>query len=280
MEKWTFNGNCFNIKDTLECGQVFRFSFEKGGYYLFTSDKAIFCREQNEVTEFYCEKQDIPYFKNYFDLDRDYNSIYNSAINNGGILSISANLGKGIRILNQNSEEVLFSFIISQNNNIPRIKLIIERLCFELGEKKTFNNREYFAFPTAKALSNMSVEFFREVGLGYRAEYVKNLADIIANGFNVHSLQNFSTKELKSQLINLYGVGPKVADCVALFGFHRSDSFPVDTWLEKVYKDNFNGTLKDRKKIAEFFTEKFKDNSGYFQQYLFYYKRSLENQKK
>ena len=279
MEKWIFNGNCFNIKDTLECGQVFRFSFENGGYYVFSFDKAIFCREKDGYTEFFCKKEDIPYFKNYFDLDRDYNQIYNLAIKEEGILSTSASLGKGIRILNQNTNEVLFSFIISQNNNIPRIKLIIERLCLELGEKKTFNNREYFSFPTPQALSSMNIDFFRKVGLGYRAEYVKNLADLITNGFDINSFNNLTTEQLKSELIKLYGVGPKVADCVTLFGFHRSDSFPVDTWLEKVYKENFNGTLKDRKKITRFFTNKFKENSGYFQQYLFYYKRSLENNK-
>ena len=279
MEKWTFNGNCFNIKDTLECGQVFRFSREHDGYFLITSDKAIFCREKEGVTEFYCENKDIPYFKNYFDLDRDYQTIYNSALKEEEILSISAEIGKGIRILNQNAEEILFSFIISQNNNIPRIKLIIERLCRELGERKDFCGKEYYTFPTAYTLSQKNVTFYRNVGLGYRAEYVKALADKIANGYNVNSLSQLPTEQLKKELISLYGVGPKVADCVLLFGFHRSDSFPVDTWLEKVYRENFKGTLKDRKKITKFFTDKFKENSGYFQQYLFYYKRSIENKK-
>lgn len=280
MEKWTYNGTNFNIKDTLECGQVFRYSYENDGYYLFSADKAIFCTEKNGITQFYCEKDYVPYFKNYFDLERDYYSIYSSATKEGGILKISANLGKGIRILNQNKEEVLFSFIISQNNNIPRIKLIIERLCFELGEKKSFNNKEYYTFPTAEALSSKNIEFYKKLGLGYRAEYVKNLADKIANGFNLENLSNLPTENLKSELIKLYGVGPKVADCVSLFGFHKSDSFPVDTWIEKVYRQNFNGLLKDRKKITKFFTDKFKENSGYYQQYLFYYKRSLENYNK
>ena len=85
-------------------------------------------------------------------------------------------------------------------------------------------------------------------------------------------------KELKQKLLSIFGVGPKVADCVALFGFHRSDSFPVDTWIEKVYREDFKGKLKDRNKISEYFVEKFKENSGYYQQYLFYYKRMIEKQ--
>jgi N-glycosylase/DNA lyase len=194
------------------------------------------------------------------------------------ILSVSANLGKGIRILNQDAVETLFSFIISQNNNIPRIKKSIEKLCQGLGEEKEFEGIKYYAFPTVEKMSQAPLEFYKEIGLGYRAEYVKKLAEKIVQGFSVNSLKALATNELKSVLTSLYGVGPKVADCVSLFGFHRSDSFPVDTWIDKVYKEHFNGSLTDRNKISKWFTDLFKENSGYYQQYLFYYKRSLEKQ--
>ena len=122
----------------------------------------------------------------------------------------------------------------------------------------------------------MSLEFFKSTGLGYRAEYLKRLADNFTAEFPEKDLGLLPTKELKSRLVALYGVGPKVADCVSLFGFHRADSFPVDTWIEKVYREDFNGTLTDRAKIAEECVKKFGENAGYFQQYLFYFKRSLE----
>ncbi len=280
MQAIVFNSQYFNIKDTLECGQTFRFTPYNQGYLVFSRDKCAYCYNQDDIAVIRTKPQDKEYFSNFFDVDRDYSKIVKSALDEKvEILSISATLGKGIRILNQDAEEMLFSFIISQNNNIPRIKKSIEKLCQALGEKHTFDEIEYYAFPTAQKMAKEPLEFYRQIGLGYRAEYVKALAQKIIDGFDVYSLANLSTLELKKQLVSLYGVGPKVADCVSLFGFHRSDSFPVDTWIDKVYREHFKGSLNDRSKISQWFTDKFKDNSGYFQQYLFYYKRSLEKQK-
>ena len=277
MVKLTFNKQFFCVKDTLECGQLFRFAPFKDGYLVFSLDKCCYAYNDNEKAYIICEENDKDYFTHYFDCDRDYEGIYNSAVGeNIPILSTSANLGKGVRILNQNKAEALFSFIVSQNNNIPRIKGIIERLCNAIGEEKTFDGVVYHAFPTIEKMASQSVDFYKSVGLGYRADYFYSLANRIKDGFDVNSLDVLPTKELKKELLSIYGVGPKVADCVSLFGFHRSDAFPVDTWIEKVYREDFNGELTDRTKIADFFTDRFKDNSGYYQQYLFYYKRSLQ----
>lgn len=275
--KIIYSSEYFNIKDTLECGQIFRFVPYGKGYKVFSMDKCCYCYNEENAAVIECLKKDKEYFENYFDLSRDYNKIYKKAISeNVEVLLTSARLGKGIRILNQNRIETLFSFIISQNNNIPRIKKIIEKLCAELGEKRTQFNDTYYTFPTIERMASQSLEFYKSIGLGYRAEYIERLAVGISNGFNVERFNELDTASLKKRLVAIYGVGPKVADCVLLFGFHRSDSFPVDTWLEKVYRENFNGTLTDRVKIAKYFVDRFKDNSGYYQQYLFYYKRSLE----
>ena len=274
--KVEFNSEFFNVKDTLECGQVFRFIPFKEGYKVFSLDKCCYCYNKGEKAIIECFESEKEYFINYFDLERDYKSIYNSALNEEDILSNCAKLGKGIRILNQDIVETLISFIVSQNNNIPRIKKILEKLCFELGEKRTQFNDTYYTFPSISRMASENVEFYRSIGLGYRAEYVKRLVVAINDGLDIKSFSNLSSSELKKRLIKIHGVGPKVADCVMLFGFHKSDSFPVDTWIEKVYRENFNGKLKDREKIAKYFTDRFKDKSGYYQQYLFYYKRSLE----
>lgn len=277
MDKSFFDGEFFNVEDTLSCGQLFRFKPYKNGYLVFAEDKCAYAYNQGEKAVVECDKADKEFFEEYFDLKRDYSLIYLSAVKEGfDILSKSATLGKGVRILNQNKVEALISFIVSQNNNIPRIKGILERLCTALGEEKKFGDVVYNAFPTAESMAKMPVEFYKNIGLGYRAEYVKVTAELIANGMNLDDMAKLSTLELKKALVALKGVGPKVADCVLLFGFHRSDSFPVDTWIEKVYREDFGGALKDRNKITEWFTEKFKNNSGYYQQYLFYYKRSLE----
>lgn len=274
--KLKFSSKFFNVKDTLECGQVFRFIPYKNGYKVFSLDKCCYCENADDFALIECLESDKDYFINYFDLGRDYEKIYNSAIEKGGIISTSARLGKGIRILNQDPIENLFSFIVSQNNNIPRIKNIIEKLCTALGEKKTQFNDTYYTFPSIESMASQDESFYKSIGLGYRAEYIRRLAVDILQGLNVYELGNLQTKQLKKRLVSIHGVGPKVADCVSLFGFHKSDSFPVDTWIEKVYVENFDGKLTNREKIAEYFVDRFKEYSGYYQQYLFYYKRSLE----
>lgn len=318
--KITFDKEYFDIKDTLCCGQIFRFREAIGdygdgadklggavclptaaagrtnggngaemlgsGYLVFSADKCAFCFTEGEKTVIECAAGDEEYFRVFFDLERDYAGIV-AAAENAGVpaLKIAARLGKGVRILNQNPEEALFSFIVSQNNNIPRIKGIIEKLCAGAGEERTFygeefgeNGLKYRAFPSAATLAEMPESFFTGIGLGYRAGYIKGLAEKIAAGYSVAALSRLKTEELRKELVSIKGVGPKVADCAVLFGFHRADGFPVDTWIEKVYKEDFGGTLTDRKKISEYFVDRFGENSGYFQQYLFYYKRSLEKE--
>lgn len=274
-----YDGTFFNVHDTLTCGQIFRYIPYKKGYKVYSNDRCAYLYNDQNKTIVNLLEKDKDYFEHFFDLSTDYLQIVNRAVNtNVQILQISATLGKGIRILNQDKIETLFSFVVSQNNNIPRIKGIIEKLCQGLGEKKTFLGEQYFTFPTVEKMAQAPLSFYKEIGLGYRAEYIKNLAIDIANGLDVLSFDNLDTPDLKNSLIKLRGIGPKVADCVALFGYHRADSFPVDTWIAKVYEQDFKGTLKDRKKIADWFVDKFKGDAGFYQQYLFYYKRTLSNQ--
>ncbi len=277
MEKITFNKDYFNIKDTLECGQVFRFKPYKNGYLIFTLDKCAYAYNDGDSAVIECNASDRDYFTNYFDLSRDYSLIFNSALTSGvEILERASKSGKGIRILNQDLTETLFSFVVSQNNNIPRIKGIIEKLCEKLGQRKSAFGMDYFAFPTVENMANATLELYKGIGLGYRAEYILSLAKSIKSGLDINAFSSLATAQIKKELIKIYGVGPKVADCVTFFGYHRSDSFPVDTWIEKVYREDFKGKIKNRAQISEWFVEKFKENSGYFQQYLFHFKRTNE----
>lgn len=278
MREIKFSSEYFNAKDTLYCGQLFRFVPHKNGYLVFSRDKACFVVTENGETFVACEDNDEAYFREYFDLNRDYSAIVRRAKERGGMLAVAADAGKGIRILNQDAEEATFSFVVSQNNNIPRIKGIIERLCSALGEEKNFDGTLYRTFPRAEKMAEQSLEFFYGIGLGYRAPFIKRLAESVRSGeINLNLYNDLSTPQLKTALKRIYGVGQKVADCASLFGFHRSDAFPVDVWTERVYREFFGGTLKDREKISEWFVKEFGDDSGYFQQYLFYYKRTLEN---
>ncbi|MDE6598394.1 MAG: 8-oxoguanine DNA glycosylase [Clostridia bacterium] len=269
--KFDFDAKYFNPEHTLECGQVFRFTPVDGGYAVYSADKA--CLVTSDGKKTVVESNDSDYFWHYFDLDRDYRQIVDKAKSyNVPLLSRSAEFCKGLRILNQNREEMIYSFIISQNNNIPRIKGIINRICEGLGENIQTERGGYFSFPSSAAIAKADVSFFKNAGAGYRDIYLAETSKRLAAEGIAH-LENLNAASLKCELLKYKGIGPKVADCIALFGFGKTDSFPVDTWIEKVYKEDFKGELKDRQKISDFLLNEFKEYSGYVQQYLFYGKR-------
>ena len=276
MKKIEFKSEYFNAKDTLDCGQIFRYKPINGGFLVFSGDKACFLKTDGEYTFIECEDEE--YFKNFFDLNTSYAKINSKAQSfPHEIVKASAKRAKGVRILNQLKEETLFSFIISQNNRIPRIKDIIERTCKALGKKLKFGEYEYYSFPTAHDLAQKDEQFFKDLGYGYRAKYMVSASKaIVDKQILLEEINSLSTLDLKKALTLLTGVGPKVADCISLFAYHRVDSFPVDTWIEKLYREDFGGNLTDRNKITEWFLNEFGEYSGYVQQYVFYYKRSLE----
>ena len=261
----------FNPRDVLECGQIFRFYPFEEGYKVFSNNKACYVYTRGDRTFIECDDKD--YFYKFFDLGRDYAAIIEKAKGfNVPLLTRGATLGAGLRLLNQNAEEMIYSFIISQNNNIPRIKGIIERICSALGEEKEFLGEKYRAFPTSAALATKPAEFYKALGAGYRDAYLAATSRRIAEE-GIERLYPLPTPALRKELTRYTGIGPKVADCISLFGFGRRESFPVDTWIEKLYREDFGGTLKDRNKINAYFTDLFGEDAGYMQQYLFYAKR-------
>lgn len=269
--KFDYDAEYFSPKDVLECGQIFRFVPYKTGYKVFSADKACYVYVNKNKTV--VESDYTDYFYNFFDLERKYAAIIEVAKSfNVPLLTKSCEQFKGLRLLNQDAEEIIFSFIISQNNNIPRIKKIIENICDNFGEEKEFLGEKYKTFPTAAKLAEVEPTKFKELGTGYRDVFLADTAKRI-NVEGIDGLKDLPTAELKKRLLTYNGIGPKVADCIVLFGFGKTDSFPVDTWVEKIYREDFGGTLTDRNKINGYFTEKFKDYSGYIQQYLFYAKR-------
>ena len=255
----------FDIKHILECGQIFRFRQTYFGYTVYTlSQKAdIYC--QKECSKIYCK--DKKYFINYFDLDTNYAKI-KLDLKDKGDLSYEVSYGNGIRILRQDPLEMIISFIISANNNIPRIKQIIERICENFGTEMD----GYYAFPTLAQLSLITESDFRNMGCGYRSGYLVSTINAL-NNFDYLSLFSKSTAEAKKELLKLKGIGNKVADCILLFGYGKTDVFPTDTWIVKAYQDKYGKRLSDPKEISRFFTELYGNLAGYAQQYMFYAKR-------
>lgn len=258
----------FNPTHILECGQVFRYGLnDDGNYYVYSKNKKALIHENLDNYEIITNENDIDYFINYFDLQTDYNLI-KSKLKKNKILSPMIDYGYGIRILNADTEEMIFSFIISQNNNIKRIQKIVNKLC-ELGE----NCGDYNAFPTSKVLSSEPFEYFSTIGAGYRDKFLKNTADFLVTQ-DLEEIKKLSTDEIYNFLLSINGIGPKVASCVLLFGFGRKEKFPVDTWLEQVYYNHFSSEKRSRPAIQEYFENEFKEYSGIAQQYLFYYERT------
>lgn len=266
-----FSSKYFNIEDTLFCGQLFRFFKKDNGYILQSKNKACFLYYDKDYTVI--ESDDDEYFYNYFDLDRDYEKICTLALSeNIPVLCEAVKNASGLRLLRQDKFETIFEFIISQNNNIPRIKSTISKLCQKVGDKFTFKGETLYAFPTQKQLLTLNESDYKQMGFGYRGNYFVACSQIVDDEY-LNSLSLLETVELKRRLLQLKGVGNKVCDCISLFGFSRTDSFPVDTWVEKIYREDFCGTLSDRKQISNYFTSRFQENSGFYQQYLFYHKR-------
>jgi len=255
----------FDAKSILECGQLFRYFKTDKGYDVITGDKLASVYEENGSVVIESESPEV--FIEYFDLNTDYSEI-KKELEKYDFLKEPIKKGKGIRIVKANPEETILQFIISQNNNIKRIQKIIERLS-EIGKPI---NEKYRAFPSCKELSKMPRSFFEGLGAGYRAGYLEEVSKVLAD-INLEEKKLLNDDELYEWLLSLKGVGPKVASCIMLFGFNRSACFPVDTWIEKVYRTYFYEGEKTRPQISKFLQNKFGAMSGITQQYLFYYIR-------
>lgn len=262
-----FGKEDFNIWDILQCGQIF--SYEKCGevWKVYSKDKLADVVETKDG--YVINTQDIHYFENFFDLKTDYGQI-KKKLSKFDILKNPIKFGSGIRILKQDLFETLISFIVSANNNIKRIQSILFKLRQTLGT----DMGSYHAFPTRAQLLQVDESFFTQLGAGYRDKYIYKVLRQVDED-TLQQWQVLPTDELRNKLISLAGVGPKVADCVLLFGFGRGDVFPVDTWIEKMY-NKFYSPLDNREKIRQNLVKQFGFHSGYAQQYLFFYMRSGE----
>ena len=261
-----FKSDDFDIKQTLECGQVFRYKVQEFGYTVYSlKHKAdIYC--QNDVVKIFTK--DKKYFINYFDFLTNYDKI-KTRLGAYPILESSLNFGNGIRILHNSPLEMVIQFIISQNNNIPRIKTIIEKICESYGERID----DYYAFPTIEQLKSIPLEFFTSIKCGYRDKYLFESIAMIDTVVDLAAIEKMTTSEARNELMKLKGVGRKVADCILLFGYYRTDVFPTDTWVVQAYNKLYNEKSTNAIAIADFFAEMFGDLSGYAQQYLYYQMR-------
>lgn len=260
------NINNFDLSQTLDCGQCFRWTkISDNSYQGIAYGKVLSIQqEKNNIILKNTNKEDFNnIWKNYFDLITDYSEIWKTLSNIHPFLSEAYNYCPGIRILNQEPWETLCSFIISQNNNIPRIKKIISNMCELFGDKIP-NSENCFSFPSPKILAKLSENDLSPIKCGFRAKYILDAASKISNQeINLESIKNMSIYDAEETLKKIKGVGPKVAQCTLLYGFHRLEAFPIDVWLKKIMATYFQGKSPDL----------FGKYAGIAQQYLYHYSR-------
>ena len=275
----------FNLVHIFECGQCFRWNKETDGSYTGVfKNNVLNVKEDNGKIKFkgICNGNIEQVVKDYFDFDTDYAKIKETLSKVDEYLEESIKFGNGIRILNQDLWEVLISFIISANNNIPRIKGIIERISKQYGKKVEYLGKAYYTFPTAEELSKASVEDLRKLGLGFRDIRLYETTHAVLDGkVDLEKMnQNKNTQEVREELLSLSGVGPKVADCVLLFStLKRFEAFPIDVWVNRVMNELYihgDENKINKKQIEKVANEKFGDLAGLAQQYLFYWRRELQ----
>lgn len=266
----------FHPEHTFLCGQCFRWEQEEDGSFTgVAGGRVVNIRAEGaDLCISNCSEEDFnSFWRRYLGLDTDYGAI-KKALAGDEHLDRAMEFGHGIRLLNQEPFECLISFVISTQNQIPRIKKIIKKLCGLFGDKISWQGREFYTFPDCRTLATLTENDLAPINAGYRAEYILDAARKVESGeIDLNRISALPTIEAKAELMKIKGVGPKVADCTMLFSLQKGDAFPVDVWVQRIVRQLYLGEGATLKQISEFAGERFGANSGIAQQYLFYYAR-------
>ena len=250
---------------TFECGQCFRWNDDGTGAYTgVASGRAARVFTSGGLARIECRREDAGFWRGYLDMDTDYVSARKSVMRSE-YLTDCAGYGEGIRILRQDRWEALCSFIISQCNNIPRIKKIVETLCSLFGEAFETPWGVKYSFPAAERIALLEEPELAPLHAGYRAPYIINAARAVASGdIDLDAAAEMDGEEARKYLKTLSGVGDKVANCAVLFGLHRLDAFPIDVWIKRALREHFPNGF-DPASLGEY--------AGLAQQYMFFAER-------
>ena len=257
--------NNFDLKEICISGQCFRMHEDDGAFTVIAGDRYLKVSQDGENVTFFCDREEFEgFWKEYFDLDTDYEAILAAVDPEDSYLMRAADTACGVRILRQGLWEMIVTFLISQQNNIPRITKCVENICRAYGRKcRAADGTEYYAFPEPEALASLEEDALMACNLGYRSKYVVRCARKIAGGsFDLEALKTMDYEEAKAYLLTLFGVGEKVANCICLFALHHVDAFPIDTHIRQVLDAHYaDGFPFDR----------YRGFAGIIQQYIFYF---------
>lgn len=267
----------FDPVHTFECGQCFRWErTDSGRWFGVAKGRALELEWTGKDLIFHDTTEDdfLNVWYPYFDLDRDYGEIKERLAENDPVMEEAIRFGHGIRLLRQDFQETLISFLISQNNGIPRIKKIVGCLAKTYGEPIECSRPDVYSFPSCERLAGLTMEDLQVIRAGYRDKYIYNASrQICAGEVSMDILTKGSAEEACLEMQKIFGVGRKVADCVLLFSGMRYDIFPVDRWVRRVMAELYLGYEASNEEVSRFAKEKFGDLAGFAQQYLFYYAR-------
>lgn len=266
----------FNLHDTVTCGQIFRFfKQDDESFDIILKDRVINVLQKDDVL--YVSSNDETNLEkvveNYFDLDNDYEKIDVFLVKQDAKLKDAVSFSKGLTMIKQDPFETVVEYIISANNGVPQISSALNNIAQSYGKKVTFNNKEYYLFPTYNDLKGVTESDFRNCKVGFRDKYLKQMVDKLNNGsINLDEFYNVDTKDALNKLMENNGIGPKVASCILLFAYQKYDVFPIDTWVKKIMKNDYE--IEGEKNIREFSTKTYGKYSGIAIQYLFNYSRN------
>lgn len=285
MNKWILKNNNITINNiahfdpvhTFECGQCFRWErINENNWFGVVRGLALELEWNGKDLIFHNTTEDdfLKVWYPYFDFGRDYGDIKDRLSENDPVMKEAIDFGHGIRLLRQDFQETLISFLISQNNGIPRIKKIVERLAKSYGDPIECSRPGVYAFPSCKRLSELTLEDLRVIRAGYRDKYIQKASSQVCSGeVSLDIIMKGSIEESRLEMQKFFGVGQKVADCTLLFSGTRYDIFPVDRWVRRVMAELYLGYEASNEEVNSFAMEKFGELAGFAQQYLFYYAR-------
>lgn len=271
--------NNFDLKSTINCGQIFRYEINNEKYTVIIKDRILILtiKDDEIIIESNKEENLKEVVYNYFDLDRDYDIIEKEILKKDKKLEKALIFSRGLKIIHQDTFETLIAYIISQNNRVPSIANSLNLISEKYGEKIVFKDKTYYLFPTLEKLKDITEEDFRKCKVGFRDKYLYGIINSIKNGdLDLEKIYNMNSEDALSYLMNFKGIGNKVASCILLFAYQKFDVYPIDTWVKKFMKEDYN--IEGEKKIREFTSDKYKEYSGLAIQYMFNYKRNGSNE--
>jgi len=268
--------NNFDLKATITCGQIFRFIIEEdGSYTVIIKDRVINLKEKENYILVESSKEDnlkeIIY--DYFDLGRDYDLIEKNILECDKKLEEALIFSRGLKMIHQDPFETIIAYIISQNNRVPSIANALNLISLNYGEKVIFKDKEYYLFPGIEKLKTLTISDFRNCKVGFRDKYLYEIMRSIENNLlDINSIYNMNSEDALNFLVSFKGIGNKVASCILLFAYQKFDVYPIDTWVKKFMKEDYN--IEGEQKIKQFTLTTYKQYSGLAIQYMFNYKRN------